>query len=528
MLEKLLINLFLWRFKLPRDVHRYAFKHYSDRILLQTLDRTLTYGELKDRSYRLVAAWKMMGLKKGDIVFTQVKAEEELFEIRTAALELGILLTAFHEAHPAEFLIYAAGEASPKLFIANPDYGQGSVDAFLIKNPEIPVWETGVGKQYEEALSSHEPIQSKTQISASDSMALGFTSGTTGVPKGLVSSYGSAISSLKLMVKNIEGGPSFSENNINLTAIPFVGAGSGLFMPTMISGGTLVVLDVYSPENLVATVKKHGVTRLFVTPSQLIDILEMPESVDNDLETVSHIIYGTAPMPAAKIEEAIKRFGSIFQQGYGQSEVLPPVSMLHSSDHMSGGEIAGRDILSSCGCVVDGVSVRISDRQGQTLPAGAVGEVHVNTPTRFTTYLNPEQNKGVILDDGFFVTGDHGYIDLAGYLHILDRQADLISTDDGLIYPRIVEEEVHDHPAVRECCLVDISGQSILCVSLRNTFKNSSKLTIRDEIMSLLSSRILNWQMPVDIVFLDVMPRSLLGKVLRREVRDKLNSLLTS
>ena len=108
MLTKLLTNLFLWRLKLPRDVHRYAFKHFSSRVLLQTKDRVVTYSDLQERSYRLVAAWQSMGLTKGDIVFTQVKAEEELFEIRTAALELGVVLTAFHESHSARF--YGAAE----------------------------------------------------------------------------------------------------------------------------------------------------------------------------------------------------------------------------------------------------------------------------------------------------------------------------------------------------------------------------------------------------------------------------------
>jgi len=524
MLAKLLTKLFLWRLKLPRDVHRYAFKYFPDRVLLQTKDRAITYGELQDRAYRLVAAWQAMGLQKGDIVFTQVKADEELFEIRTAALELGILLTAFHEAHPANFLVYAAGEAPPKLFIANPNYGVGCVDEMLTEKPEIPVWKTGVAERYEQEIARHEPIETKTKILPSDPMSLGFTSGTTGIPKGLVSTHHSAIKSLKLMVLNLDGHSDRTAHNINLTAIPFVGAGSGLMMPTMLSGGTLVVLDNYSPENLVATVKQYGVTRLFVTPSQLIDLLEMPRSADQDLATVMHIIYGTAPMAAAKLEEAIKRFGPIFQQGYGQAEILPPVSMLHSSNHLKDGKIASRNILSSCGRVVDGVDVRIADHNGQALPAGEMGEVHVNTPTRFKTYLNPEQNKGVILEDGYFVTGDHGYLDMEGYLHILDRKPDLIPTDEGLIYPRLVEEEVHDHPAVRECCLVAVSEQPVLCISLRDAFKEKFKINIQNEILDLLSFRIPSWQMPVKVVFVDTMPRSLLGKVLRREVREQLNS----
>ncbi|MDQ7072962.1 MAG: AMP-binding protein [Gammaproteobacteria bacterium] len=370
MFKKLFLHWFLSKLTLPRDVHRYAFRKYSSRIMLKTHNKELTYQQLQDRSYRLVAAWQAMGLKKGDIVFTQVKAEEELFEIRTAAVEMGIILTTFHDAHAAEFVVYAADKAPPVLFIVNPDYGVGSAEALSTANPNIAIWKTGQNEQYESQVISHEPQQSTAIILPEEPMGLGFTSGTTGEPKGLISSHGAAIASLKLMVKNLEKAPDRSAKNINLTAIPFVGAGSGLLMPTLLSGGTLVVLDKYSPENLVATIKQNGVTRLFITPSQLIDLLEMPASIDNDLATVSHIIYGTAPMPAAKLEEAIKRFGPIFQQGYGQAEILPPVSMLHSAGHMNKGEIANRAILSSCGKVVDGVEVRIVDSDGKTVASG--------------------------------------------------------------------------------------------------------------------------------------------------------------
>jgi acyl-CoA synthetase (AMP-forming)/AMP-acid ligase II len=191
---------------------------------------------------------------------------------------------------------------------------------------------------------------------------------------------------------------------------------------------------------------------------------------------------------------------------------------------MRDGKIASRSILSSCGKVVDGVKVRIVDAHDNILPVGERGSVQVNTPTRFKTYLNPEQNKGVILDDGFFVTGDHGYLDQENYLHILDRQPDLIASDGGMIYPRLVEEEAHDHSAVKECCLVAVADKPVLCVSVRQAFLEEEKANIKDEIMTLLDSRIHAWQMPLDIVFVAQMPRSLLGKVLRREVRDALNA----
>jgi len=154
MFQKFLLNWFLSKLRLPRDVHRYAFAKFSDRILLKTVDTTLTYKELENRSYRLVAAWQAAGLGKGDIIFAQVQAEKELFEIRTAALELGIILTTFHQAHPAEFIVDAAGKAPPKLFIVDPAYGVGSAEVMRAAVAELPIWETGASGNYEQELAA--------------------------------------------------------------------------------------------------------------------------------------------------------------------------------------------------------------------------------------------------------------------------------------------------------------------------------------------------------------------------------------
>lgn len=518
----LLMSLFLSRIRLPRDIHRFAFRKYSDRVAVQFEGDSVTYRQLQDRSYRLVQAWQGMGLKQGDVVFAQVDTGEEFFVIRTATLEMGIVLTSFHALHTPEFVVHAASQANPKLCIVDEAFVAGSADALKGANPDLPVWGIGSASAFEQAIATHDPRPSKQKIRPEDAMVLGFTSGTTGPPKGLISSHGAAIASLKLLMRKLNIKPDKSVVHINMSTIPLVGAGSGLIFPTLLSGGILVVMKDYSPTKMVEMVKQHSVTRLFVTPSQLIDLLEMPQSVDADLATVTQIIYGTAPMPAAKLQEAILRFGPIFQQGYGQAEVLPPVSLLSPAEHMQDGKPAPRTVLMSCGKVVDGVLVRISGPNEQPLPVGEIGEIHVNTPTRFQTYLNPAQNKGVILDGGFFNTGDHGFIDPDGYLHVIDREADIINTPDGALYPRLIEEEAHDHPAVRECCFVETGKGPVLFVSLRNSFCDANRDDVASEIKDLLKQRLPQWQVPKDVAVIDTIPRSFLGKVLRRNVREEM------
>ena len=520
-LNKLLTNIFLSQIKLPRDIHRYAFRKYPNRIALQFTDNAVTYAQLQNRAFRLVQAWHAMGIKQGHAVFTQIETAQEFFEIRTAALEAGIILTGFHAQHSPEFVSNAAQKLNPKLFIIDQAFAPNTQQAISQAVPNIPIWSIGQHGEYNQQIAAHTASPSTQKPSPSDPMTLAFTSGTTGAPKGLISSHGAAVASLKLLIKNLKIKPDRNAINISMSAIPIFGAGSGLIFPSMLSGGTLVVMNDYTPETMITLIKKHKVTRLFLTPSQLIDLLETPTSIDEDLASLSSIIYGTSCMPAAKLEEAIIRFGPIFQQGYGQAELLPPVSMLSPEDHMQNGIPARRHILQSCGKVVKGVKLRIADANNNSLPTNSIGQIHVKSPTRLQTYLDPAQNKGVILNDGYFCTGDHGYLDAEGFLHVIDREADIISSKNGTIYPRLVEEPAHDHPAIRECCLVEKNNHPILFISLRTNYKNADQATIIQEVHTLLSQRLPANNLPHEIRVLITIPRSFLGKVMRKEVRNK-------
>ncbi len=522
MIHTLLRKWFFARLKLPRDVHRFAFRKFTNRPLIQFEDRAITYGEMQDRAYRLAAAWAAFGIAKGDTVFVQADSTETYFTARFAALEAGVVITLFHAAHSPAFILLAAKAANPKLLILDEASCPDCKTLLATHMPELPIWETGKGGAVQRAMSASQPKPSSNVIAPGDPMTLIFTSGTTGAPKGVISSHRATILSIKMVVANLKGKPDRNARNVTLSAIPMAGAGSGLILPTCLGGGTLVVQDRYTCENLVALIERFKVTRLFLTPSQLIDIIDTPTSEDSRLASLNHVVYGTSAMPAAKLEEAIKRFGPIFQQGYGQAEVLPPVSLLSVADHLDHGEIAPRHILRSCGKVVDGVAVRVVDPQGNAVANGEIGEILVKTPTRFSTYLNLAQNQDVILDDGFFRTGDHGVLDDTGYLSVVNRTADIIHTKHGTIFPRNIEEEAHDVPAVKECSMVEINGAATLCVSLRAQFKTTDTSQIITEISGLLAARFPQWMLPSSIQIFDEIPRSYLGKIIRNKLKEQL------
>ncbi len=517
------------RFDVPRDAVRFTTKRYGIRTALIDGDTSLTYDQLRDRHLRLANAWQRADINKGDVVFCLLPDGAAIIETRLASYESGILLTQFHADTSAEQILAAAELIKPDLFIYDPTLAQESADILQERHPDLQVWNIRSG-EYERQLAAAKPVSSTTAIEPSHIMGVGFSSGTTGKPKALVSSHGTIIASLQLVLKNIRIDAGSKTPDKAMAGIPLTGAGSGILLPTLLSGGTLIITPRYEATTLAALVEQHRITRLFVTPSMLIDLLDLPSEA-HDLSSLTNVIYGTEVTAGAKLQEAIKRFGPIFQQGYGSAEVMPPVSMLQPHEHVdSYGQPVGLDILASAGTIIPEVSVRILDKNGLNAPTGQIGDILVKSPTLFDGYYGSEEPGTVqpatiqpATTDGWFELGDVGYVTRERRLHVLGRKADIVAGHDGPIYPRLVEEIVHQHQMVKECCLVEAAGQAILVVSPRRRFFDGIAGDVPAFVADLtrfIETKSPDGDMPADIRVVAELPRSGLAKVIRREVRE--------
>jgi len=524
-LRRLLIRLILSRFRVPRDAVRFAFSKYPDRIALITQRGSLTYDRLADRVYRLASGWHAAGVRKGDHVYTQLGDDWEQVEVRLAAYELGVILTSFNEAHSPEMILDAAQIAVPHVFVFDPRFAK-TAELLSDQHPSMLQLKTGDSGSYETLVVGSPAKRSTNFVRPKDIAALGFTSGTTGKPKALFANQNVVLVSLRLMTANLKIGA--ARQDIFLVCIPLVGAGSSAVLHTLISGSTLLIPPKYEAAVFIPWIEKYKVTRAFMTPSQLIDLLDWPELARYDITSLVNLIYGTAPMPAAKLEEAIVRVGPILQQGYGMAEVLPPVSLLQMEEHVKDGEPATRNVLSSAGRVVKGVKVQIVDDQSQPVKPGEIGEILIQGPTVFSGYWQRNDLTSSALQDGWYRSSDYGFFADDGLLHVLDRKPDLIQRENHIIYPRIVEEVVHDHPAIKEACLVKANDASeiVLFASLREQWRAPQRRKhLTEELLNLLRDRVQDWQMPDKIIFLDELPRSFLRKVLRKDLRELLHTI---
>ncbi len=518
-----IVQFILNRFKIPREMVRYAFERHSKSKAIITKNSILTYQELANRTYSLSTGLSAIGIEKGNSILVLVSKGINQIEINLAGYEMGAILTPINVHIDTDKILNIATHINPKLLIYDANVANKIAQLLEQHFPDLKILE--INSNYEHLIATYPPKKSKNRIVPNDIAALGFTSGTTGNPKALLATHGVFVKSLQLIVKNVGIEPKKKYPDKFLVGIPLIGAGSGVVLPSLLSGAAIVIPESYNAQVFLEMIQKHKVTRMFITPSLLIDILDCSGLDNYNLSSLENIIYGTETLAAAKLEEAIEKFGPILQQGYGSAEVLPPVSMLQPQDHMENHKIANRNILTSVGKVVPQVSVKIVDDNHNDIPFMEKGHVLIKSPTLFKGYWNQPKLNTKVFIDGWLKIGDIGYLEPDGRLHILGRSADIIKKDCRIIYPRLIEEHVHDHPAVKECNLVQVNNTAVLAVSLRQTFrKNANYETIAFEILHLLKNKIKSYQLPDDIEFFEELPRSFLAKVLRREVREFLKN----
>ncbi|BEP94549.1 AMP-binding protein [Acidovorax sp. A79] len=518
-LRSLVARFLLNRLRTARAVARLAYRLHPHKPALIDRRGTLTYAQLHERVLRLQAWMQAQGVKKGDVVFTWLPETGEQYETRLATFENGTIFASFHKHLPADAALTTMGRVKPTVFIHDPLLSAPILQAVREQLPGLRL--LALGDEYEQALAQATPAAGTAEVHEDDVFALHMTSGTTGLPKSIGYSNRKYLDSVRLISRAIDFRPPAHGPDVNMLGLPLTGPGSGLVLPTLLSGAALVMPEDFRASTLAGLIQKHRVSRAFLSPSAIIDLLDEPTLDQYDLSSLTHVPYGSEMMPAPKIAEAIRRFGPIFQQGYGCLEALPPITWLLPHEHVDAqGNPLGLEVLSTVGRVMPGVQVVIRGDDFTPLPQGEMGLITVLTPVRFDGYwLDPEKT-GETLRDGWVVMGDLGYFDTAGYLHVLGRSADRVSRDGQLLNPREVEEVAYTHPSVKEACLVQHGAQAVLVLSLRRSWRKGQDWgTLEGEIAQYLAQQLPATLCPDDVRIVEEIPRSFLNKMLRREVR---------
>ncbi|MEY3658809.1 MAG: hypothetical protein RL425_1570 [Pseudomonadota bacterium] len=366
-------------------------------------------------------------------------------------------------------------------------------------------------------IAEHDAQVPRIAATLTDTAFVGQTGGTTGEPKGVLLSHRAVFAFVeKYLAEMSYPAP------VLLAATPLTHAAGMLAMPIIAQGGTIVMMARPDLPRFLDLISERQVTTTFLPPTVIYRLLDLPGAESRDFSSLRHFIYGAAPMSVSRLKQALALFGPVMAQCYGQTECHTFVTFMRPEDHFIHGQLAGDDRLSACGRPSIGTRVVIKGEDGSILADGIPGEICVESDLAMTGYYRNEAATAEVLRDGLIHTGDIGFVDGDGFLHIVDRKKDLIITGGFNVYPAEVEQVVNSHPAVADCGVVGLPdsdwGEAVTVVV---ELKPGAAVSAQ-ELLDYCRPQLGGVKTPKHVAFWPELPRSPVGKVLRKEIRARI------
>lgn len=344
------------------------------------------------------------------------------------------------------------------------------------------------------------------------------TSGTTGQPKGAVHSH----RSWETMVASFYAMTHFDEPPRHLVVAPLTHA-AGVYHWTLLGlGGTNILAPSADPETILQMIEKHRISVLFLPPTAIYMLLAHPNLGKYDYSSLRYFLYGAAPMSVDKLKEAFAAFGPVMVQCYGQSECLMMGTILTREDHakiLSDPDLHHR--IAAAGREGPFCRVEIMNDEGVLLPQGERGEIVMSSQFVMSGYYNNPEATAETRAGIWHRTGDIGYKDKDGYVYLLDRKKDMIISGGFNVYPGEIEQAVLGHPCVRDCAVVGVPhekwGEAVLAAVELKPGQPFDK----EGFLAFCKQRLGSVKAPKLVEVWDSLPRSTVGKTLRREVRAR-------
>ncbi|MGK2955589.1 MAG: class I adenylate-forming enzyme family protein [Solirubrobacterales bacterium] len=488
--------------------------------------RRFTWAQTADRAMRLARVLRDRGVRKGDVVASLSLEGIEVIDLWYASAILGSVRTGINWRYAPREIEHILTDARVKVLIAEsggPAAALGGVEGAQ----SIDVITFGDNSDgYEDLLASASPLVPTEwdDLSGSDMIAISYTTGSTGLPKGALWSH-AAVVSAQLHTWIEAGG---RRDDIYLHCIPSPGVPILLATWNVCFGATIVLHDRFTPESVLELIQTEHVTSTLLIPTMIGDLLNQPSFSDFDLSSMRLIIYGSAPTTTTLVKRAIEAFACELQQWYGATEGVGGwFTILRHEDHVRA-LASDSALLQSCGKAMIHTSIRIVSEDGQTCGPGEVGEVFVQSDTVMSGYLGLPTETAETLRDGWLHTGDLGRLDDEGHLFLVDRKKFLIITGGYNVYPVVVEEVLSRHPAVAEVCVVGVPddrwGEAVCAVVVLH----NPGSTTADDLLAFCRPLLAKFEAPKHIVFETALPRGATGKILKRAVKDDMAAALTT
>jgi long-chain acyl-CoA synthetase len=488
-----------------------------ERVAIHFEGRKITYGDLDRRANQVANALIAAGIMPQARVAVLMKNGPAFFELWFGAAKANAVLVPVNfRLAPPEIAFVVNDAQAELLFVGKDFYGAvekiahelNSVRAIIALDGSHPDW-----PDYAAWAAQASAADPDLPIRPCDCAVQMYTSGTTGHPKGAQLSHANLLTLLPGALRQFG---SWHEGDVSLVCMPlFHIGGSDWALVGLYAGAENILAREFDPPAILRLIAEFGVTKAFFVPAMILFLLQSPQSAGTDFSSLELITYGASPAPIVLIRNALKTFGCGLAQVYGLTETTGAITYLPPEDH---GE-QNVERLKSCGKPMAGVEIKIFDAAGRELPPSEVGEVVCRTPQVMLGYWNLPEATQAAVRDGWFHTGDAGYLDRDGYLYIYDRVKDMIISGGENIYPAEVENALFGHPAIADVAVIGVPdekwGEAVKAIVVR---KQGAEVTTA-ELIDFARTRIAGFKVPRSIDFVDALPRNPSGKILKRELR---------
>ena len=496
------------------------FFHHSlyrpDHLAVVFEDQRLTWLEFNRQINRLANALINLGIQKGDKVTTILPNCLELLEIYWAIAKIGAVVV------PASTLLLEPAmktllqDSDSVMLITNSDFVE-KIDAIKSELPAIAEDRyILVGGSDRAGYLDYHALKSASNdqepegivINPDDIFNIMYSSGTTGLPKGIVHTH-----YIRCMyATSFAAAFRMTPESVTMHAGAIVFNGSFVdLMPTMFLGGTYVLLSEFEPVSFIETIEREKVTHIMVVPAQIIAMLNAPNFSSTALQSLEMILSLGAPLLRQHKEELNERLPGRFYELYGLTEGF--VTILDKEDYAAKPD--------SVGVPPPFFEMRILDENGNDLPPGEVGEICGRGPILMPNYYKRPDLTADAIKDGWLHSGDMGYVDDDGFLYLVDRKKDMIISGGVNVYPRDIEEIIARHPAVQDVAVFGIPhdkwGETPLAAATLQAPGSIAAEELKDWINRHVAAK---FQRVYDVVIVEEFPRNVAGKILKRVMRE--------
>lgn len=479
------------------------------KVFLLADDERLTFGEVEQQACKVASALDMLGVRPGDVVALLLPNSPWFVTAIFGIWKLGAVAAPLNVASPAPELTHQLNDLAAVAVIATGATAPTVVEAVAAANHAQLLWTdpspaATVGRQPHDWMAGADTAHPSHPTRSDDVALLLSTSGTTGRPKAVQLTHGNLRFIAEVLVQDFWR---LTGDDVLLMAVPGYNIfGQTVLLPATLVGATLSLLSRVTPQTFLQTLARDRVTFFAGVPSLAQMMLQTPQAAGADLSALRRVLLAGTALPAELATAFSQRFHAEVITGYGSTEGVPLAFVADLSQAPVG----------SVGRPTRATRLRIVDEMGQDLPPGRKGEVLAQGPQVFTGYHSAPELTQAAFVDGWYRTGDVGYLDENGFLFLVDRLKDIIKTAGYTVYPAEVEAALAEHPAVAMSAVVGLAHEGVgEVVQAFVVLKPGGTATDR-ELISHCKACLATYKCPRRIEFCDSLPLTPTGKVLKR------------